>query len=105
MARHEDPEPIEIVDRLLWRDAQQMLSRHAGPSPDGRCEWCGRHWPCPARRLAERAEAVATSRPVEKSSWPVPHELGRRHDISNQRGLPTWRTGQSRLLVNGGLFD
>lgn len=61
MARYESPEPVEIMDRLLWRDAQQMLDRHAQPGVDGRCEWCGWHWPCPPRRLAERAEIAARS--------------------------------------------
>jgi hypothetical protein len=41
MARYESPEPVEITDRLLWRDALQMLDRHAQADPDGRCEWCG----------------------------------------------------------------
>jgi hypothetical protein len=83
MARHESSEPVEIMDRLLWRDAQQMLDRHAQPGPDGRCEWCGWHWPCPPRRLAERAE-VAASRPW-RESWTTPHDLPT---------LPNWRAEQ-----------
>jgi hypothetical protein len=83
MARYESSEPVEIMDRLLWRDAQQMLDRHAQPGPDGRCEWCGWHWPCPPRRLAERAE-VAASRPWQES-WTA------RHDLNDLRTLPSWR--------------
>jgi hypothetical protein len=53
-------EPPDIMDRLLWRDAQVMLGRHAGPDQDGGgCVWCGWPWPCPPRQLAERAEAVS----------------------------------------------
>jgi hypothetical protein len=51
--------PGEVADRLLWRDAHQTLQRHAEPARDGRCVWCGVYWPCPARRLAERADAAA----------------------------------------------
>jgi hypothetical protein len=82
MARHESSEPVEIMDRLLWRDAQQMLDRHAQSGPDGRCEWCGWHWPCPPRRLAERAE-VAASRPWRESSWTAAPDL---HTTT----LPSW---------------
>ena len=40
--------PTDIVDRLLWQDAQQMLRRHAEPGHDGNCVWCGWRWPCAA---------------------------------------------------------
>jgi hypothetical protein len=59
MVVHGSPAPGEVVDRLLWRNAQHMLGRHAEPGYDGRCAWCGWRWPCPARRLAERAEEVS----------------------------------------------
>ena len=52
----DDPtEPTDIVDRLLWRDAQAMLRRHAKPDSTHNCVWCGWRWPCAPRRLAERA--------------------------------------------------
>lgn len=51
--------PPDVIDPLLWRDAQLMLGRHAEPGYDHRCVWCGYRWPCPARRLAERAALVA----------------------------------------------
>lgn len=84
MRGYESSEPVEIVDRLLWRDAQQMLDRHAEPGADGRCGWCGWHWPCPPRRLAERAEAA--SRRPWRESWTA------RHDLNGIRALPGWRT-------------
>lgn len=49
----------DVIDPLLWREAQLMLGRHAEPGFDHRCVWCGFRWPCPARRLAERAAAAA----------------------------------------------
>lgn len=74
----------DVVDPLLWRDAQQMLGRHAAEDHDGRCVWCGWQWPCPPRRLAERAE-VAACRPWQES-WTA------RHDMNGLRTLPAWRT-------------
>lgn len=82
-------EPAEVVDRLLWRDAQQMLDRHTGQDHDGRCVWCGWQWPCPPRRLAERA-ATASCRPW-RESWTA------RHDLNGLRALPSWRTDGSNL--------
>ncbi|GLY01105.1 MULTISPECIES: hypothetical protein [Actinoplanes] len=68
--------PADIVDRLLWRDAQQMLGRHSA-ARDGNCVWCGCRWPCSARRLAERAEIVA--RRPWREAWTL------RHDINSMR--------------------
>jgi hypothetical protein len=108
-------EPIDVVDRLLWRDAQHMLGRHAEPDNTGRCVWCGWDWPCPPRRLAERAEE-ASYRPW-RESWTA------RHDLNGIRALPSWRDalgersaavqpgamGSNRRLgrsrANRGLFD
>jgi len=53
------PEPPDVADLMLWRDAQRLFGRHAGAGQDGRCVWCGCPWPCPPRRLAERAEAAS----------------------------------------------
>ncbi len=50
--------PADVVDRLLWRNAQRILSRHA-ERLDGTCLWCGRPAPCDARKLAVRAAEVA----------------------------------------------
>ena len=72
--------PADIVDRLLWRDAQQMLGRHAEASPDGNCVWCGWSWPCAPRRLAERAD-VASRRPWQEA-WTL------RHDLNSIRVVP-----------------
>ena len=52
MVKVDQSEPADIVDRLLWQDAQQMLGRHAEPGPDGTCVWCGWRWP--ARRAGWR---------------------------------------------------
>jgi hypothetical protein len=76
-------EPADVVDRLLWRDAQQILERHAEPDRAGNCEWCGKEWPCAPRRLAERAEA-ASRRPWNEA-WTA------RHDLYSLRTLPSWR--------------
>lgn len=76
-------EPPDVVDRLLWRDAQTMLGRHAGPDHDGGCVWCGWPWPCPPRRLAERADAA--------SRLPWREGLSTRHDLNGIRALPGWR--------------
>jgi hypothetical protein len=80
-------EPTDVVDRLLWRDAQELLGRHTHPEPDGSCVWCGRRWPCAPRRLAERADA-ASRRP-----WRVAWTL--RHDLNSIRAMPGLRFGDS----------
>lgn len=72
--------PAGIVDRLLWRDAQRMLGCHIAAEVDGVCDWCGRRWPCSARRLAERAEAAA--RRPWREAWTL------RHDVNSMRTLP-----------------
>jgi len=80
-----DPVPADIVDRLLWRDAQQMLGRHAEPDLDGNCVWCGWRWPCAPRRLAERADAA--SRRPWREAWTL------RHDLNSIRAMPGLRAG------------
>jgi hypothetical protein len=93
MAGYEDSEPVEVVDRLLYRDAQQIFLRHSGQDQGGRCHWCGFEWPCPARRLAERA-AAASCQPW-RDSWTVRHDLN---------GMPGWPPPRG-YHHNGGLFD
>ncbi len=67
--------PADIVDRLLWRDAQQMLGRHAEAGLDGNCVWCGWRWPCAPRRLAERADIVVENyRPDVKTRLGVDYD-------------------------------
>jgi hypothetical protein len=96
-------EPGDVVDRLLWRDAQELLGRHAAPDHNGTCVGCGSQWPCPPRRLAERAE-TASRRPW-RESWTA------RHELNGLRDLPSWRAkvgGQAppgRRPGNRGLFD
>ncbi len=50
--------PGDVVDRLLWRNAQAILRRHV-VRMDGTCQWCGHQAPCSPRRLAERADVVS----------------------------------------------
>jgi hypothetical protein len=76
-------EPTDVVDRLLWRDAQQILGRHSEPDGQGQCLWCGRQWPCAPRRLAENA-AVASRRPWNEA-WTA------RHDLYSLRSMPGWQ--------------
>jgi len=95
-------EPVDIVDRMLWRDAQHLLGRHAEADSAGQCVWCGRSWPCVPRRLAERAE-VAAFKPWNEV-WTA------RHDLYSVRATPGWRAELDdaqarRTLRNRGLFD
>ena len=64
--------PADVVDRLLWRNAQRILNRHA-IRLDGSCHWCGRPAPCDARRLAVRAAEVA--RLPWHEAWLVRNEI------------------------------
>lgn len=83
-ARHAestDEVPDDVVDRLLWRDAQHVLARHR-PTED-RCTYCDGHWPCTAQRLAERAEVA--SRLPWRDGWTT------RHDLNGMLALPEWR--------------
>jgi hypothetical protein len=72
--------PPDIVDRLLWRDAQQMLGRHAEADRAGNCVWCGWRWPCAPHRLAERADAA--SRRPWREAWTL------RNDLNSIRAVP-----------------
>ena len=105
-------EPADVVDPLLWRDAQHMLGRHAEPDLTGRCGWCGERWPCSPRRLAERAEAA--SRRPWRESWTARHELNALRAIPGTRGQRLGRSRQGRPSGgappgrrpgNRGLFD
>jgi hypothetical protein len=75
--------PADIVDRLLWHEAQGLLGRHETAGEDGTCVWCGWRWPCAPRRLAERAE-VAARRPW-REAWTL------RHDLNSIRAMPSLR--------------
>jgi hypothetical protein len=78
-------EPADIVDRLLWQEARDMLDRHAEPASDGCCVGCGWRWPCAPRRLAERAETAA--RRPWREAWTL------RHDLNSIRSIPSLRAG------------
>ncbi|WP_433301019.1 hypothetical protein ACQP2F_04890 [Actinoplanes sp. CA-030573] len=94
-----DP-PADIVDRMLWRDAQQMLGRHAEGDHDGNCVWCGWRWPCAPRRLAERAEEA--SRRPWREAWTARHDL---NSIRAMPGLNGDRHGVRGSRTNRGYFD
>ncbi len=77
-------DPIDVVDRQLWRDAQVMLAQHV-PADDGdRCAWCDRPWPCVSRRVGERAE-IAAFKPWNEV-WTA------RHDLRSLDSVPNWRS-------------
>jgi hypothetical protein len=84
-------EPADVVDRLLWRDAQRMLGRHTTPDGHGNCVWCGRDFPCPPRRLAERAQDAAFK--PWNEAWTV------RHDLHSLRAVPSWRAEFDRTAA------
>ena len=66
--------PSDVVDRLLWRNAQRILHRHV-VRLDGTCHWCGRMAPCGPRELADRADAV--SRLPWHEAWEARNEITR----------------------------
>jgi hypothetical protein len=70
-ADHQDP--IDVVDRQLWRDAQVMLAQHVPAADAARCVWCDRPWPCVSRRVGERAE-LAAFKPWNEV-WTARHDL------------------------------
>jgi hypothetical protein len=97
-------DPIDVVDRQLWRDAQVMLGQHVPtqrmPGDGDRCEWCDRPWPCVSRRVAERAE-IAAFKPWNEV-WTV------RHDLRSLGSAPNWRAtsvaSQRMTSYNRGTF-
>ena len=66
--------PEEVVDTLLWRNAQRILRRHV-IRLDGTCHWCGRRSQCAAQAVALRADAV--SRLPLHEAWEARDELTR----------------------------
>lgn len=78
-----DPVPADVVDRLLWRDAQRVLARHTAVDGGGQCRCCDAVWPCTAQRLATRAE--------EASKLPWRDGWTTRHDLNAMLVLPQWR--------------
>jgi hypothetical protein len=87
----DDAIPPDVVDRLLWRDAQRVLVRHRTAGPDGRCDCCDAVWPCTARRLAERAENA--SRMPWRDGWTT------RHDLNAMLALPQWRQATTQAVT------
>jgi hypothetical protein len=93
MVNVDQTQPADVVDRLLWQDAQTMLGRHAEPDLGGDCVWCGWRWPCAPRRVAERA-ATASRRPW-REAWTL------RHDMNSIRAIPSMRTGSQDPGLEG----
>jgi hypothetical protein len=53
-----DLPPKDVRHAMLWRVAICLFRAHSPGFPAGvlvRCRVCGHVWPCPGRRLAERA--------------------------------------------------
>ena len=73
--------PNDVVDRLLWRNAQRILHRHV-VRLDGTCHWCERRAPCGPRELAERADAV--SRLPWHEAWAARNEVSGRIPMINK---------------------
>jgi hypothetical protein len=90
-------EPVDVVDRLLWRDAQRLLGRHSAPDCENLCVWCRGVWPCAPRKFAERAEDAAFK--PWNESWTARHDL---------RSMPGWRAesaGNRPCRRNSGSFE
>jgi hypothetical protein len=77
-------DPIDVVDRQLWRDAQAMLAQHAQLPESALCAGCDRPWPCVSWRVGERAE-IAAFKPWNEV-WTV------RHDLRSLHTMPNWRS-------------
>ncbi len=78
----EGDRPEDVVDPLLWREAQYVLGKHSGADGNGVCVCCHSSYPCNARRLAERAEAAA--RKPWRMGWTA------RHDLYSTSTVPQW---------------
>jgi len=88
--------PVDVVDRLLWRNAQRILQRHV-VRLDGTCHWCGWQSPCSPRVLAERADAVA--RMPGHQAWASRNDITRLLPVLNSDVAESGRSGR-----NGGSF-
>lgn len=72
--------PSDVVDRLLWRNAQRILHRHV-VRLDGTCHWCQRSAPCGPREMAQRADEV--SRLPWHQAWTARNEVTARSPMTN----------------------
>lgn len=97
--------PDGVIDRLLWVDAQHIQRRHVANKHDGMCVWCGREWPCPPRRLAERAELASYQPWREASRWPeLDHDRPDPYRLNfGLRSQPPPRSALPRLMGQPGL--
>ncbi len=91
--------PGDVVDHLLWRNAQAILRRHV-VHPDGTCQWCGHHAPCSARQLAERAQAVAVRVPARREPVVAVADQPPARATAAAAVKATWSRSQSRDRVD-----
>lgn len=91
-----------------------MCARHPAPDEDNHCTWCGQYWPCPPRRLAERAAQAAHRN--RREAWTARHDLsnaGWRTDLGSRTAVNSPGLGAAAELAgrgersgtNRGLFD
>jgi hypothetical protein len=90
--------PADVVDRLLWRNAQSILQRHPVRS-DGGCPWCGPASPCSPRRLAE--QAVDAARRPWHEAWTARNDITHLLPVGQPRHADTrlWRGRNRRPLA------
>jgi hypothetical protein len=90
--------PADVVDRLLWRNAQRILHRHV-VRLDGMCHWCGRLAPCGPMELAVRADAV--SRMPWHEAWPARNEITRMMPVvtAELASRGGWIPGQNQRKI------
>lgn len=93
--------PTDVVDRLLWRNAQRILHRHV-VRLDGTCHWCGLRAPCVPAKLAVRADAV--SRLPWHEAWKARNEITRMLPVVTAE-LARGRRGAAGLPRNQRTFD
>lgn len=97
-----DPDPISVLDRQLWRDAQVVLNHHVPTPGEERCSACGRAWPCIARRTGERAQ-VAAFEPWNVV-WTARHDLQSATALSGWCGPAGWRARRLSTTRNRGIL-
>lgn len=85
--------PTDVVDRLLWRNAQRILHRHV-VRLDGTCHWCDLMAPCEPRELAERADVL--SRRPRHEAWGARNEITRLMPMINSETNGRPRPGPDR---------
>lgn len=91
-----EPVPDWVVDRVLWRYAQQVLATHQADPRTGRCRFCEKQAPCAAARHAGRAaEASRAAGPAVYTARAGRayrrEDAGRRPSLSPRPGVRSCR--------------